>query len=52
MAEFRCEECGKLVDYDEEADRPVEHACVDSEQVDSGLDELDFDNDTGIDYLS
>lgn len=40
--EIRCEECGRMVPFDEEADAPAPHACVDSEEVEDSLQELDF----------
>ncbi len=41
--EIRCEECGRLVPFDEETDAPVPHDCVHDTSQDA-LQELDFDN--------
>lgn len=42
---IRCDECGRQVEYDEEVDAPVPHACLDDTPDCDSLQELDFDND-------
>ena len=39
----QCEECGRWVEYDEDTDGPVDHACIEDAHDDQSLSPLNFD---------
>ena len=46
MAVIRCDECGRIVEFDEVTDAPVPHTCNEYDPDDEGLEPLDFEDYT------